>query len=59
MKENMEGKENERGKRKGERNEGAINDTSLDVRQNDDQNSSKQEGKERGRRTNERSTTHP
>ena len=59
MKGNIEGKENERGKRKGERNEGAINDTSLDVRQRDDQNSSKQEGKERGRGTKERSTTLP
>ena len=53
MKGNIEGKENEKGKRKGERNKGAINDTSLDVRQRDDQNSSKQEGKERGRGTKE------
>ena len=38
-------REKERGKRKGERNRGAIDDTSLDLRQSDDQNSSEKEAK--------------
>ena len=45
MKEMMEGNEKESGKRKGERNEGAIDDTSLDLRQSDDQNWSEKEAK--------------
>ena len=45
MKEKMGEKEEERGKRNGERSEGAIGDTSLDLRQSDDQNSSEQEAK--------------
>ena len=45
MKEKEEIKEKERGKRKKERNRGAIGDTSLDLQQSDDQNSSEQEEK--------------
>ena len=41
----MEGKEKESGKRKGERNEGSIDDPSLDLRKSDDQNSSEQDAK--------------
>ena len=41
----MERKEKKRGKIKGERNGGAIDATSLDIRQSDDQNSSEQEAK--------------
>ena len=38
MKERWEGRKMREGKRKGERKGGAINDTSLDLRQSDDQN---------------------
>ena len=46
MKEREKGEgKKERGKRKGERNEGAIGDTSLYLRQRDGQNSLEQEAK--------------
>ena len=45
MKERGKGRKKERGKRKGERNEGTIDDTSLDLLQSDNQNSSEQEAK--------------
>ena len=45
MKERWKRTKKDRGKRKGERNGGAIGDASLDLRQSDDQNSSEQEPK--------------